>query len=153
MALITSTDPSQEQHLDLLHPIFKQLLQCKVPNFLRFIEDKQREYIDNKLPSLTPLTLLEFAESQIRLLQHSKQWNTKETIPDIMALQLELQTQRDQLLQQQRDHDILINCLVANVSQLNNRQTFPPPPSTLKRIVIYPATIPKTIPYMANNSP
>jgi hypothetical protein len=35
LALFTSTDMSQDQHLDLIHPLFEKLLQCTVPNFMR----------------------------------------------------------------------------------------------------------------------
>jgi hypothetical protein len=112
LRLITSSDNSNTQHNDLITYLFHQLQQCNVPLFKEAIDKWHIEYLEAKLPGLTPEKFLKMVDDKIQILKHADQWKESEHT-EIMALKLELQKQK-------QESDALVKNLVAHVGRLSN---------------------------------
>ncbi len=115
LRLIT-TSSKQDNHNDLLIYIFRELTTCSIEPFKQAVQRWHVEYLEAKTPDLTPTTLLEQADTKVQILQHAGQW-TKSLNPEVMALQLELQAQREQSA-------FLVKQLTAHVTRLVDNKGY-----------------------------
>jgi hypothetical protein len=86
--------------------------------FKEAIQKWQIDYLEAKMPDLTPAKLLKLADDKAQILKHAGHWTTVEP-PAVMALKLELEQQR---LQSQT----MVKNLVAHVGQLLQKQWHRP---------------------------
>jgi hypothetical protein len=82
--LLTTSGTVPSAHVDLMEPIFDQLLTTKSTRLRRLVEDKHLAYY-GEVESFTPVTLVEGLEKQCRALRQSNQLYTS-TDADIIAL-------------------------------------------------------------------
>jgi hypothetical protein len=94
LRLITPSDDSSADHNDLILYIFQQLTLCDVTLFKDAIQLWHIEYLEAKMPSLTPTKLLKLADDKVQILRHAGAWKQPQ-IPAVMALKLELDKQRE----------------------------------------------------------
>jgi hypothetical protein len=92
LRLITTTDTSSE-HNDLLTHILLQLCASPIKPFKEAMQQLHINYLEAKLPNLTPLTLHKQADDKAQILKHAGQWTDTET-PAVMALQSALEQQK-----------------------------------------------------------
>jgi hypothetical protein len=113
LRLITSSSKT-DTHKDLIIYIFRQLTTCSIEPFKQAVQRWHIDYLEAKLPDLTPTTLLDQADTKVQILQHAGQ-RTKSQNPEVMALKLELQEQRTQSA-------LLVQQLAAHVSRIVNHK-------------------------------
>jgi hypothetical protein len=89
--LITVNDSSPNDHNDQVIQIFTQLTSSSIKSFADKMKELYVDYLEAKLPNLTPDMLLKAANDKMQVLKHSGQWTDTET-PDVMALKLQLET-------------------------------------------------------------
>ncbi len=75
------------------------------------------DYLEAKLPNITPTKLLKLADDKAKVLKHAGQWKDIDT-PTVMALKITLEKQKS-------DSDNLVWQLVAHVSKLTNQRSYP----------------------------
>ncbi len=81
------------------------------------MEQLHVEYLEAKLPNITPTKLLKLADDKAQVLKHAGQWRDVDT-PAVMALKIALEKQKS-------DSDTLVRKLVAHVSKLTNQRPYP----------------------------
>jgi hypothetical protein len=118
LCLITLNDSINTTHNDLLVHIFNQLASSPIKAFSEWIQKLYFDYLEAKLPNLTPVTLLKDADNKAQVLKHAGQWKDTET-PAIMALQAAFETQK-------KESDRTIKHLVAHIGQLQCRAPYRP---------------------------
>jgi hypothetical protein len=111
LRLIT-TSSQKDTHKDLLTYLFRQLTACTIEPFKQAMQNWHVDYLEAKTPDLSPTSLLKKADTKVQILQHAGHW-TPQTNPEVMALKLALQAQRDQ-------SDLLVKQLTAHVTCLVN---------------------------------
>ncbi len=74
-------------------------------------------YLEAKLPDLTPTKLLKLADDKSQILKHAGQWKDTDT-PAVMALKLALEKQKSA-------SDNMVKQLVAHISKINNQRPYP----------------------------
>jgi hypothetical protein len=112
LRLITSTDGTTTEHNDLIIYLFQQLKLSPITLFKEAVDKLHIQYLEAKLPNLTPTLLLKLIDDKMQTLKHADQWKENEN-PAIMALKLELQTQK-------QESDKIVRHLVAHVGKLTN---------------------------------
>jgi hypothetical protein len=116
--LITVNENTASEHNDLLVHIFNQLTSAPIKPFQEWAQKLYINYLEAKLPDLTPSTLLKDADDKAQVLKHAGQWKDTDS-PAVMALQAAFDKQR-------HDSDYTIWRLVAHIGQLQRRLPFPP---------------------------
>jgi hypothetical protein len=96
--------------------VLKYIISIRDNSFKQAVQRWHVEYLEAKTPDLTPTTLLEQADTKVQILQHAGQW-TKSLNSEVMALQLELQAQREQSA-------FLVKQLTAHVTQLVDNKGY-----------------------------
>jgi len=115
LRLIT-TSSQKDTHKDLLTYLFRQLTACTIEPFKQAMQNWHVDYLEAKTPDLSPTSLLKKADTKVQILQHAGHW-TPQTNPEVMALKLALQAQRDQ-------SDLLVKQLTAHVTRLVRLYTW-----------------------------
>jgi hypothetical protein len=92
LCLITVADDNSSEHNDLNVHIFQQLSSSPIPLFKEAMQQLHIEYLEAKLPGLTPTKLLKRADDKAQVLKHAGQWKDTES-PAVMALKVALEQQ------------------------------------------------------------
>jgi hypothetical protein len=118
LRLITAAADNSTEHNDLITYLFTQLTKSNITLFKEAVQQWQIEYLEAKLPELTPMKLLKLVDDKAQVLRHAGQWQVVES-PAVMALKLELEQQRSQ-------SQSLVKNLVAHVGQMLQKQRYKP---------------------------
>lgn len=116
LRLITSTDDSASEHNDLIVHILTQLCLSPIKPFKEAMQQLHVDYLEVKLPNLTPSKLLKHTDDKAQILQHAGQWIDNKT-PAVMALKLALETQKS-------ENDKLVKHIVAHVGKLIHQHPY-----------------------------
>lgn len=114
--LITAATDECTSNNDLLTYIFQQLQLCEIQGFKKAIQDWHVEYLEAKLPDLTPTKLLKMADDKMQILQHTGQWKMVEP-PAVMTLKAELN-------RQQQENKSLVQHLIAHLGKLSEQHHY-----------------------------
>jgi hypothetical protein len=117
LCLITTADTSSE-HNDLLTHILLQLCASPIKPFKEAMQQVHVDYLEAKLPNITPLTLLKQADNKAQILKHAGQWKDTETSA-VMALQSALD-------QQKAESTKLMQHIVAHLRKFANNRPYRP---------------------------
>jgi len=113
LRLITLNDGASSDHNDLLIHLFTQLTSAPIKAFAEWAYKLYVDYLEAKLTTMTPTTLLKDADDKAQVLRHAGQWQDTET-PAVMALQAAFNQQR------QESHQT-IQHLMAHIRQIHRR--------------------------------
>jgi hypothetical protein len=78
-------ETASSEHTDLLVHIFTHLISAPIKIFAEWAQQLHINYLEAKLPDLTPSTLLKHADDNLQVLKNAGQWKDAET-PAVMAL-------------------------------------------------------------------
>jgi hypothetical protein len=116
LRLITAATDNSNEHNDLIIHLLTQLSTSPIKPFREAMERLHVNYLEAKLPDLTPTKLLKLADDKTQILKHAGQWKDTET-PAVMALKLALE-------QQKSESDKMVKQLVAHIGKMTNQRSY-----------------------------